>query len=183
MKNITDYINENLVNEGFKEWLSEIATKGMYKAKNAWNKVADAITNDYTPHLPAIMVDKFICNPQKWDDPTNSYDASLIDPVYNEVKDIVLTAIYHEVEGKDITLYAGARYPFDACVYEMEETDKDMLIDRWYDILDMCMKTYNKGNIKVYDETKRYKDKNRYSISIEINNSGFYDYVNINMYL
>ena len=58
-----------------------------------------------------------------------------------------------------------------------------MLMDSWYDILDMCMKTYKKGNIKVYDETKRYSDKNRYSISIELNNNGFYDYVNINMYL
>lgn len=183
MKNITDYINENLVNEGFNDWIKEIATKGMYKAKNAWNKIADAITNDYTPHLPAIVVDKFECNPQEWEDANKTYEASLIYPVYDDIKHVVSNAIHNEVKGKDITLYAGGHYAFDACSYEMKETNKDILMERWADILDYCMKTYNKGNFKATDETKRYPDKNRYSISIELNNNGFYDYVNINMYL
>ena len=67
--------------------------------------------------------------------------------------------------------------------HELEETDKEMLMDRWNSIMDYCMKTYNKGNFKTTDETNRYPDKNRYSISIELNNNGFYDYVNINMYI
>ena len=183
MKNLTEYINESIVNEGVKDWLKDIATKGILKARNAWNKITDALTNDYHPHLPAIMVEKMACNPQEWDDPDQSYDASLIDPIYSDLKQTVATAIYHEVEGKDITLYAGGHYAFDACVYELEETDKEMLMDRWSSIIDYCMKTYNKGNTKVYNNTDRYNKKNTFIISVEINNNGFYDSVDILMYI
>ena len=183
MKNLTEYINESIVNEGVKDWLKDIATKGILKARNARNKIKDALTNDYHRHLPAIMVEKMACNPQEWDDPDQSYDASLIDPIYSDLKQTVATAIYHEVEGKDITLYAGGHYAFDACAYELEETDKEMLMDRWNSIMDYCMKTYNKGNTKVYNNTDRYNKKNTFIISVEINNNGFYDSVDILMYI
>lgn len=183
MKNITEYINESIVNEGVKDWLKDIATKGILKARNAWNKVTDAITNNYHPHLPAIIVENIACNPSVWDDPNKSYDESLIDPIYLDLKQTVATAIYHEVKGKDITLYAGGHYAFDACVYELKETDKEMLMDRWNSIMDYCMKTYNNGNIKTSDDTDRYSDKNKFAITVEINNNGFYDYVHVFMYI
>ena len=183
MKNLTEYINESIVNEGVKDWFKEIATKGVLKARNAWNKITDVLTKDYHPHLPAITVEKMACNPQVWDDPNQDYDASLIDPIYTDLKQMVATAIHHEVEGKDITLYAGGRYSFDACSYEMKETNKDILMERWADILDYCMKTYNKGNTKVYNNTDRYDRKNTFTISVEINNNGFYDYIDISMYI
>ena len=93
---------------------------------------------------------------------------------------MVATVINHEVEGKDITLYAGGRYAFDAYVYELEETDKEMLMNRWNSITDYCMKTYNKGNTKVYD---RFDKKNTFVITVEIDNNGFYDSVDIFMYI
>ena len=64
MKNLTEYINESIINEGVKDWLKDIATKGVLKSRNAWNKITDVLTKDYHPHLPAITVEKMPCNPQ-----------------------------------------------------------------------------------------------------------------------
>ena len=54
---------------------------------------------------------------------------------------------------------------------------------RWNDILEYCMKTYNNGNMKAYDDTDRYSDKNKFAITVEISNNGFYDYVHVFMYI
>ena len=96
---------------------------------------------------------------------------------------MVAKVINYEVEGKDITLYAGGHYAFDTCVYELKETYKEMLMDRWRSIMEYCMKTYNKGNIKVYDNTERLDKKNTFVITVEIDNNGFYDSVDIFMYI
>jgi hypothetical protein len=183
MKNLTEFINESIINEGIKDWVKDISAKGILKARNAWNKFTGVLTKNYTPHLPAMLIEKFEGNPGEWEDPNINYVKSLIEPVYEDIKKVVATAIYNEVEGKDITLYAGGHFSYDAHVFEMTEIDKAILMDRWNKILDYCNKTYNKGNFKLYDETNRYNDKNTFAISIELNNNGFYDYVNIFMYL
>lgn len=182
MKNLTDYINENLVNESFKEWIKEIAIKGVKKAEKTWNKIDSLITKNYHQPIPSILVENITSNPPIWDDPNKQYDVTLANDAYNDIIEFISNSSSKFIEN-DIVLYAGGRFKFDAKEFNANEMDSADLMRVWNDIISFCRKKYNNGVYSIVTETSYTVNgaRNNHKITIEINNNQFYDAINIKL--
>lgn len=182
MKNITDYINENLITEGFKEWIKEIAIKGVKKAEKTWNKIDSLLTKNYHQPIPSILVENIACNPSSFDDPNEQYDTDLATYVYNDIINCIANSSSKLVRN-NITLYGGGLFEFNAMEFDAKGMDSADLMSLWNDVISLCRKKYNSGIFRIVNERSYTVNGNRNNreFSIEINNDGFYDVINLKL--